>query len=431
MKKTRKRPALKDLLRFQRLFCIATAAAMLILSFGSFFILPFTDDLTVFYNDIPKEDRAEFKEEASLSLDPITSGAALIRMISLSSANSAEIERVYYAVAEDAHPSMSDRAAGIAYLVLDAFDSDFSIGIYYVLALFVTITTPITVAIALGFMLYRYREVSEKMTEHILYKGVMNLTRIILCRLPLLVLLKALVPRVRFGFSAYAFMALCGACIVMNMVCSRLKDYTRAQRKYRNMIQITSIFGIGIFIAFCITLSRSHFVPKAIELFENKSLTDVFALFAGGKFDMDEIISFLAGIAIFFCLLGVCKSFANNLCRAGLTTTRMKKRDYSAGDVYIASTIRPNVILLVMWLLMNTKAELIFYNAEKGYMIATAALIVSMTLTEIMIKVFKETICVDLGDGGKDTVLEGNTYNAQIEANLSEEMKEAKEKANA
>ena len=88
-------------LRFQRLFCIAVAAAMLILSFGSFFILPFTDDLTVFYSDIPKEDIAEFKEEAFVSLDPITSGAALIKMISLSSANSSEIEKVYYAIVEN------------------------------------------------------------------------------------------------------------------------------------------------------------------------------------------------------------------------------------------------------------------------------------------------------------------------------------------
>ena len=138
-------------------------------------------------------------------------------------------------------------------------------------------------------------------------------------------------------------------------------------------------------------------------------------MFESSKVDIDEILFSFAGLTIFITLLSTRRALANNLCRIGFTTTRMKKHDYTSGDSYIATTIAPNVAFLVYLLLSGSKAEIILYPSELPYFITLIVCTVFMTATEILIAVFKETICIDCGSGGRDTVLEGNTYEAQIE----------------
>jgi hypothetical protein len=156
-------------------------------------------------------------------------------------------------------------------------------------------------------------------------------------------------------------------------------------------------------------------ITKAVHLFDGKSLSGFFSMFENGKVDIDEILFSFAGLTIFISLLGARRALANNLCRIGFTTTRMKKKDYTSGDAYIATTIAPIAAFLVYLLLSGSKAEIILYPAELPYFITLIICTVLMTGTEILIAIFKETICLDCGRGGRDTVLEGNTYEAQIE----------------
>jgi hypothetical protein len=137
--------------------------------------------------------------------------------------------------------------------------------------------------------------------------------------------------------------------------------------------------------------------------------------FKGGNFDISHIIAIIAGLVFSAGLLGVHHSLSNNLCRLGLTTTRMKKRDYSRGDDYISTTIRPNLMIAVYILLLNSQNELVFYKEQIPAFIICMSCVVLMTLTEVAVRVLGETICSDLGRGGKDTVLEGTIYAAQIE----------------
>ncbi len=420
---TKKIPHNKIIL-WQRLSCTALVALMLVLSvFGSFFRVPFNDDFSVFYETVDKEDMEKNKEDKYISFDFFGSTVSIFKMISLHNASYVEHQEVYYNVIESKHLSLSTRASGIAYLVLSAFDSDITVAIYYVLLLIVAIGTPILLLVLLIMILTKYFKPKFRKTEHSIYKGTLNMFRIAISRVPLILFLNVLVSKTKFGFSSIAVITLSFIGIIINAVAPYFKDYTKAQRKYRTMLQLTSLAGIFIFIIFSITLKASNLIQKAIVLFDNRNLSDLVSIFEGGNFDINEILALLAGFVFFFALFGITKPLANNFCRIGFTTTRMKEKDYSLGDSYIVSCIRPNFTILVFFLLIGSQAELIFYKGEVANLVIAFISLVLITLGEVAVHVLRETLCVDLGKGGMDAVLEGTTYNAQIEDNLAAEAK--------
>lgn len=420
---TAKIPHTKIIL-FQRLSCTALIAAMLLFSvFGSFFRVPFNDDFTVFYETEDNTEQSKQNEERYISFDFLGSTLSIFKAISLYNASYQEHQEAYYNVMDNERVSLSERASGIAYLVLEAFDSDFTVGVYYVMLILVSIGTPILLLVLLIIILTKYFKPKFRKTEHTVYKGTLNMFRIAISRVPFILLLNVLVPKTKFGFSSIAIIILCIIGTLINAAASYFKEYTKAQRKYRTMLQLTSAAGMLIFICFCITLNASKLISKAITLFDGRNLTDLVSIFEGGNFDINEILSLIAGFVFFFALFGICKPLANNLCRIGLTTTRLKKKDFSFGDSYALSCIRPNLTILVFFLLLGSQAELIFYKGELANLVITFISIVCMTLVEVAVHVLRETLCVDLGKGGMDAVLEGTTYNAQIEDNLAAEAK--------
>ena len=378
--------------------------------------MPFDDDFSEFYIEVDADDREDFEDGVFVKVDPLGSVVSIFKLIHFLNANGIELDRAYHEVMAQSHGhSLSLRSNAIAYLLIEGFDSDITVGIYLSLALFSAISLPVVLLTAVIILFRKYRVPREKQDDHATYKGVMNLFRIILCQLPLPLLLISFAPRVDLGASMWIILTLCTIGLIINISAPIFKAYTRSQRKYSIMIQAMSLLGIINFVIFCISLIRSNMISKAVHLFDGKSLSGFFSMFENGKVDIDEILFSFAGLTIFISLLGARRALANNLCRIGFTTTRMKKKDYTSGDAYIATTIAPIAAFLVYLLLSGSKAEIILYPAELPYFITLIICTVLMTATEILIAVFKETICLDCGRGGRDTVLEGNTYEAQIE----------------
>ena len=423
---------------WQRLACTVLIALMILTSiFGSFFRVPFDDDFTAFYEAAEKEDVSqESDEERYISFDFLGSAISIFKAISFYNDSYSERQETYYNTWESERMSLSERSSGIALLLLEAFDNDFTIGVYYSMLLLVSIGTPILLITLLSIILTKYFKPKFRKTEHSIYKGTLNMFRIALSRIPFIILLIVLVPKTKLGFSSFSMITLCFIGTAINAVAPYFKEYTTAQRKYRTMLQLTSMAGILVFICFSICINAAKLIPKSIALFGGRNLTDLISIFKGGNFDISEILSLISGFIFFFALFGICKPFANNLCRLGFTTTRLKAKDYSLGDSYIISCIRPNFAIMVFLLLLGSQAELIFYKGETFPLVITLISIACMTLVEVAVHVLRETICVDLGKGGMDTVLEGTTYNAQIEDNLAAEAKAQleemleKEKAN-
>lgn len=406
---------------FQRLAISILIALILISSLFPLFSVPFDDDFSQFYKVLDDEEEISYKgKTVYVDFDFSGSVLSLFKMAEFSGANASLYYDSYHAVndCKDGH-SLSLRGTAIAYMILEAYDNDFSAGIYLTIMLFVTIAIPIVAALGIGFILKDIKKIrrlwEQDENEYSLYRSVMRKFRHILLFLPFPIMLVSIASKVSFGFGSITLFVFAGLGILLNASAPRFKAYTKVQKKYYNMIQIVSLFGIAIFITFCITLVRSETVSKAVDLFDNKSLSQFFALFKGGNFDIGHIIAIISGLVFCAGLLGIHHSLSNNLCRLGLTTTRMKKRDYSRGDDYISTTIRPNVMIVVYLLLLNSPSELVFYKEQIPAFIICMSCVVLMTLTEIAVRVLGETLCSDLGRGGKDTVLEGTIYAAQVE----------------
>ena len=80
-------------------------------------------------------------------------------------------------------------------------------------------------------------------------------------------------------------------------------------------------------------------------------------------------------------------------------------------------------MILIYLLLINSQEEFVFYDSEGVYFALAMLCVVLMTLVEVGIVLLKSTLCIDLGNGGREAVLEGNTYDSQIEKNLVDEAK--------
>ena len=417
MKDISKRVPFERVIFLQRMICTVLIALMLLFSFGGFFSVPFDDDFTEFYAVVGGEEQEDYiSDTVFVKVDFLGSALSLFKMLELSGSNASAYYNAYHDVIDfgEDHP-LSLRGTAFAYLIIEAYDNDFTVGIYFTLMLLTTLAFPVLFSLSLLFTAKESLFPTEKANDYSIFRGVMRRFRRILCLVPFPIMLTSIATKVELGFSSIAIFALAGLGILANAVAPRFKNYTKVQKKYITMIQCVSVLGVIIFAIFCNTLISSNTIHKAIGLFDNKSLSQFFALFKGGNFDINKIIAIIAGILFFAGLLGIHHSLANNLCRLGFTTTRMKKRDYSRGDEYIKTTIRPNLMIIVYILLLGSQDELIFYGEERLAFFICMLCVALMTLTEIAVLVLGETVCSDLGKGGKDIVLEGTIYEAQIE----------------
>ena len=154
---------------FQRLAISILIALILISSLFPLFSVPFDDDFSQFYMVLDDEEEISYKEKTVyVDFDFSGSVLSLFKMVEFSGANASLYYDSYHAVndCKDGH-SLSLRGTAIAYMILEAYDNDFSAGIYLTIMLFVTIAIPIVAALTLLFrMISRrtYRTVRTRLT---------------------------------------------------------------------------------------------------------------------------------------------------------------------------------------------------------------------------------------------------------------------------
>ncbi len=417
MKKISPAFSLEKVLFLQRGICTLLVALMLIFSFGPLFAVPFTDEFEEFYDYAESDENAESEQNTVfLKVDFSTSVLAVFKFITLSAAKSSELSDIYYIIIESKDASdISTRAAGLAFMFMEACENDFTVVIYLALLIALCIAVPIVILVSLIFMFIKYGTFSKGKDEHLRYKGAMRHLRHVVYLMPMCVLPIAVAPKIHFGFSAIALIALGCLALLTNAAAPYLKNYTKAQRKYARMLQCVSLFGIGVFVTFCISLIRSHAMSKFVGLFNHQSLFEFVSLFEGGNFNLGKYISVIVGLAVLLGLYSTFNSPALNLCRFGIITTRMKAKDYTRGDSHITKTLLPNIILLMYFLVLGSHSEFVLYEGEIVYFIVCMASFTVMTLTEAIVILLGTTLCIDLGSAGKDTVLEGTVYEAQVE----------------
>ncbi len=407
----------EKILFLQRVICTLLVALMLAFSFGPLFIVPFDDDFSEFYDSIDSSEKTTAEQQgSSVSFDFPSATLAAVKLISLSSANSVELSDTYSFLMENqCDGNVSIRATAIAYLLVQAYENDVTVILYLIFLYVLTLAIPIVIGISLMYMFVKYSPFIRREDGRELYKGTMRHLRHIVYLMPMSVLLVAIAPKVRFGRSASVVFIICILALLVNAIAPHLKNYTKAQRKYIRMIQCVSLLGIVFFAVFCISLVRSHAMEKFVQLFNNDSLSGMLSIFIGGNLDTGKAISIIMGVLILLGLYTTYCSFAFNLFRMAFITTRMKRKDYTNGAAYIKKTLLPNLMTIAYFILLGTRFQIVVYKEDGIYFYLLLASLAFMTLTEIIIVVLGATLCMDLGDGGKDIVLEGTVYEVQLE----------------
>ena len=245
----------------------------------------------------------------------------------------------------------------------------------------------------------------------------MNQFRKILGMVPFLFFLGIIVPALKFGISLLLIGGFCAVGVLVHMVCSWLKDYTVAQRKYRNMLQIVSWLGMGVSAIFVFAVIRSNMIFRIIEtLFYDMTLSDILDVFGGGSFSFDDdLLPLLIGGAQISAIVYSCRFFCNNLRRISMATVKIKRKEYIRFDSCVAQTIYPNIIGVLALMLAQTDHALVFYDSEQMFFIIAVCALLFMTLFEVLIFAFRYILSADLGEGGKSSVLDGTTYASTTE----------------
>jgi len=409
------------IVRLQRMITIVLIAVMLCCSFWGFYTVEFNDEYRNFYEPTELEDEAEMVRE--ITITPVTSLYSVFHMFFIGGLKAYDLDNVYYDVLESEATLESD-ALGLAYLTIGSARRDMIVNLHYIMLILLSVLTPVFLAVILIKALVKYVRTTIYIKEHDVYLGVINLFRTVLCKVPFLLFVALIAPKVKLGKSLIALVVLCAIGVVVHAVASWFKEYTKPQQKYRSMIQIVSLLGVIVGAAAFALSCKSNLILRAVNsFFEGESLVEFIRHFEGGKFDVsDNLVPFLVGVTFIAAYICLCRPFCNNLCRISLTTVEIKWKNIKYFDARISQSIFPNFMSLIFFFLSGSKTNLAFYQEEYPYFYAFMGCVLFMTLIEILIAVLKAKLCLDVGEGGTTTVLDGSTYFSKTEAFEIEEI---------
>ena len=328
-----------------------------------------------------------------------------------------EVSAVYHSVSES-EPSIYNDSKGLAYLVVDSFEYSVVVNLHYIVLMLLTILTPLLLIIPIVTIMKKYLKTSIYQKHFAVYRGCMAVFRRVLRSVPFVLFISFIIPQAKTGLSVTLLCGLCLLGALVHMICSHLKDYTPAQRKYRNMLQVVSFISIAVTCVFTYFVFKSNFLFRTVEtLFGDKTLPDVIKIFSGGSFSFDEdILPLAVGIVFITALIYAFNSFCNNLCRISMATVYSKRYDTIRPDNYVVRTIYPNLIAALFFLFINTELTLVFYDSEFKYFIIAISCILLITVIELIVIALRSVLCVDLGSGGRYAVLDGSTYGSSTES---------------
>lgn len=399
---------------FQRILILVLISLMLISSFFAFYVVPFDENYDDFY--LPPEEGDYSRDNArEISVNPMVAVASIPHIIELSNASILEFNQAYFDVVES-EPSIESDAMGIAYLVVDSFQENTIVHAHLLALMFLSVFAPILYLCALIRILSKYLVVTIYKKEREVYQGNMNQFRLVLCLTPFLIFFVMVAPGLKWGVSLIVTSVLCVIGMIAHMICSYLKDYTWAQRKYRSILHVLSWLGIAVSAVFIFALFKSNLISRIVETsFIDIDLWYIMDLFNNGNFSFDEIFPFVFGLVQLCAIVHFCHFIGSNLCRLSMATIKRKHGVFLTFDSCIGKTIFLAISGFLFFMVLSTEFALEFSDAERVYFLIIIGTLLSTTLVEVLILILGHVLVAELGEGGKSAVLDGTTYASATE----------------
>lgn len=288
--------------------------------------------------------------------------------------------------------------------VINAFTTNFIVGVCYALILVVVIMVPISCifnAILCIVSIIKNRQDPGKA-----FHRVGKSFSAIISKFPLILIVKALVPEVQLGGAIIAMFVTIVIGLIISFLASRLKGYEKAELKYLNVLQICSAVSLVAFLVFFFNMAKTHM----LDAFFNKS----------GSYLMDQVgslvenqkVDFLPLLLIYlfvFVLIMICNYLVD-------IVTRIACMSSSKSDTHIFKTAAGLALVVIPFVLMNTDFKLELGEAEMSSFYVYGVGLILMLVVEIVLKVLSHTVDADISAERRKEIVTGEYVHELDEA---------------
>ena len=276
----------------------------------------------------------------------------------------------------------------LAFTLLSCFGSNMLLALSYIFLLCMVVTIPLTAVVQgiIALISFFVRLTRPERAFHRVarsFAGIFGL-------LPLILLVKLLVPSVQLGYGVWGILACVVAGLVISLTAARLKYYDKADFKYLNVLQIVSAGSVGAFLLFFFTILQSGVVGGIVERF---------GAYEASSSGMRYLSWGL--IAVFFVTLVMSFDYMIHVF------TRFACMSKSRSDKHIVSASIHMLTAIVPFVLMFTEFGLSLSGRPLVYFILASVGLVLMLAAEIVLTVLDKTVCREVSKERRRAIVTG------------------------
>ena len=289
--------------------------------------------------------------------------------------------------------------------VISALQTNLVLGACYAFILYTVFAIPISCVINLFICLI---SILKNITNpgkafHRIGKSFAKITH----KLPLILLIVALVPDVKLGKGVVGIFAACLGGILISLIASRLKVYEKAELKYINLLQIFSLAAVGAFGVFYMNIGKANLIPSFIKGAADYGTAEVRNAFI----ELAFLALYVTALVIFFDYLT--KSLTRLACMSS-----------SKSDTHLFTVI-VGLVVAVLPFVVNYMGFGISLSDEQlsAHIVCTVAIGIIFVL-EIVFKILSTVLCRDVKSSQKKAIVTGAYIHEPKDEEDNEEVSE-------
>ena len=393
------RPKLVSIL--QTLLCFALIIVLLWASLGTVFELDVNlGEKTVSLLDkvfsAASEEGFEIPETVEVSLPFIIKsiGGAIGFIISLVAS--------LFGMSFDAFGNLSQGAVDLICLigaVISALQTNLVLGVCYAFILYIVFAIPISCVINLFVCLISiFKNITNPgKAFHRVGKSFAKITH----KLPIVLLIVALVPDVKLGKGVVGIFAACLGGLAISLIASRLKVYEKPEFKYINLLQIFSLASVAAFAVFYMNIGKANMIPAFI---------DAAAVASQGRntiIDIAFLALYVVALVLFF------KYMSKSL-------TRLACMSASKSDTHIVTAVIGLIVAALPFVVKAMDIGVTLSDEQFSAHIVCTVAIALIFVLELVFKILSTVLCRDVKAAARKAIVTGAYIHEPSEETVEE-----------
>ena len=289
--------------------------------------------------------------------------------------------------------------------VISALQTNLVLGVCYAFILYIVFAIPISCVINLFICLISiFKNITNPgKAFHRIGKSFAKITH----KLPLVLLIVALVPDVKLGKGVIGIFAACLGGLVISLVASRLKVYEKAEFKYINLLQCFSIASVAAFAVFYMNIGKANMIPAFVD-----------AATSAGAGQARSILMDIAFLALYVVALVI---FFNYMSKS---LTRLACMSSSKSDTHLFTAI-VGLVVAALPFVVNYMGFGISLSDEQfsAHIVCTVAIGVIFVL-ELVFMILSAVLCRDVKAAERKAIVTGAYIHEPKEEEESEDVAE-------